>query len=291
MGTKKDTKSTETSTPTSQASVAPAEAAASAAGPPAEKPPALAYEAVLVRVLEYKGTLKPCTANEDLVRANVRTSVAALQPFLARFADELPRIPTSRLGEALDLASGLVHARQLADGQAGPPRPANLKAKTARLYELRGLLLNQAKLLASLGVLPTERVKAIQEGHGHLDAANDGSSLNTLYTEFAGPLTGKHPFSAEVIAELGQLGHELSQYFKPLEAKKAAPVASDTVSPDEIVQRIWAVLGVVYLDLRKAGFYFFGEEVDDHVPPLQARLAAPRTPAPTTPAPKPATPA
>jgi hypothetical protein len=286
MGTKKDPKKTTKSTAQKPSLTAPATAPSPAGAPaPAEKPPAAAYEAVLVRVLEHRGALKPCTANEDLVRANVRTSVAALQPFASRLADELPRIPASRAGEALDLASALVHARQLADGKDAPPRPANLKAKLARLHELRGLLLNQAALLARMGVLPGARVSAIRAGHGNLDAANDASALHSLYTEFAGPLTGKHPFSAEEISELGQLGHELSQYFRPTEAKKSARVGSDTVTPDEIVQRIWAVLGIVYLDLRKAGFYFFGEDFDDHVPPLQARLAAARTPDPTTPAP------
>jgi hypothetical protein len=88
----------------------------------------------------------------------------------------------------------------------------------------RQVLLDYLEVASSplVGLLPAERVAAIRAGHGKLDSARDFVALAGLFTEFAGALAGKHPFTQDKIDALGTLGAALLQQIRP--GRAAAPV-------------------------------------------------------------------
>jgi hypothetical protein len=241
---------------------------------PPEPRPEEAYSLFETRTRELlPEQIKEFRADSELALSNVRTGLQSLAPFFPTFPAHLPRIEVEALLEVRTLASALVHA----DLQVGdrPLSPQEIEDKLARLRELRLVALESAELLAKRGLLQDARVKKIREGSGRHDTARDGVELEKLFRENEQAIRNKHPLSPEELQELGKLGHELVQVFPP-------PGGHKPLSKDEQAQatamdqrnRLWTLLLQSHVQMRKAGYYFFGEEVDEHVPALQSRKRA-----------------
>lgn len=71
-----------------------------------------------------------------------------------------------------------------------------------------------------IGLVPRDRVTKIREGNGPLDRAEDFVAIDGVFTEFAGALAGKHPFSAAQLARLADVGAALLQQMRPGNAPK-----------------------------------------------------------------------
>lgn len=238
----------------------------------------------------------PCRHDVNLIFANVRAGVAAVMPHLARLKGELPALQVGQFTELEFMAGALLHATaQVATGLVTLSRQ-ELDQKLGRLHELRAPMLLCAEVLAMLGLLPRQRVEQIRSGKGAFDAAQDGVALADLYTEYAAALHQKHPFTREQLTEIAGLGHELLQAIRPDGARATASPAAAAAT--EARDRLYSLLLMRYTDLRRAGFYLYGEEVDDKVPLLGSRkgrsAAALEEPAdpppPAAPAPLPAAP-
>ena len=238
-----------------------------------------------------------CRQDVNLIFANVRTGVAAVLPHLKRLKAELPALAVGSFTELEPLAGALLHAAaQVAAGTVTMSRQER-DLKLGRLHELRAPMLLCAEALALLDLLPRQRVEQIRSGSGPFDAAQDGVALADLYTEYAAALHDKQPFTKELLAEIAGLGHELMRAIRPDGARPG--VSREAAAASEARDRLYSLLVERYTDLRRAGFYLFGEDMDDKVPLLGARrsriVSTPAVPAdpppPPAPAPLPAAPA
>ena len=223
-----------------------------------------------------------------LAYANVEAGVKAVQPHLSRLKTALPELDVGRFATLPALAAALLHATDEAARLWQPARKAEIDAKMARLSALREPMLVIAEGLALLGLLPQGRVARIRSGRGAFDVAQDGVALADLYTEYKTRLAGKQPFSDAQIAEAAQLGQELMRLITP--AGGRAPANPEGERATDARDRLYTLLVQRHAELRKAGFYLFGEEADERVPTLGARAGTPRRPEPT-PAPAPPGPA
>jgi hypothetical protein len=278
-----DTKAPAAESPKTSSTSAETTADTAAPALPPEPRPQEAFAQVVNRARALsKEQIKVFRADAELALYNVRTGLQALAPFFPTLPEHLPKISVAILLDARTLAAALVYA----DDQVGdrPRSPEEIEAKLERLRELRQVALDSAELLAKSKLLPADRVKKIRQGAGRHDAARDGVDLEELFHEFDAKVRGKHPLSAEELAELGALGHELVQVFPPPGAHKApAAEAQKREEAAALRDRIWTLLQEAHLPVRKAGHYFF-DDADEHVPTLQARRQAPRS----APAPQPA---
>lgn len=259
----------------------------SAKGSPGSLTPAEAYEYFLADAQAIpEAEIIVCRLDPPLGLHNVQLGVASVLPHEARLRKELPMLKLAELVSLPDLAAGLLYAT---DRLSGPPAKTELTEKLLRLRKLREPMLVIAEGLALHGLLPTERVTAIRQGQGAIDAARDGIALDALYREYATTLRNKHPFTEAELTEVADLGNYLVRAITPNGGRRPVEAQSDAT---RLRDRFYTLLVQRHAELRKAGFVLFGEAVNDYVPALSARVARPRpisTPIPTPePAPQPA---
>jgi hypothetical protein len=227
-----------------------------------------------------------CRLDLALALHNLQQGVASIEPYAARLRKEVSGLPVAELLALPDLGLALIFASE----QVEQPSPqAQNRQDLARLRELREPMLVIAEALALLGLLPEKKVHDIRIGSGAMDSARDGIALCQLYQAHAAAIADKHPFTAAHFAELSELGERLTRTIIPKSARAAAK--RERSSTPDLCNRLYTLLWQRHQDLRKAGYYLFGPELDLKVPTLQARrsTAKPKKPAPA-PAPTPATP-
>lgn len=227
-----------------------------------------------------------CRLDLALALHNLQLGVASIEPYAARLRKEVSGLPVAELLALPDLGLALIFASE----QVEQPSPqAQNRQDLARLRELREPMLLMAEALALLGLLPEKKVHDIRIGSGAMDSARDGIALCQLYQAHAADIADKHPFTAAHFAELSELGERLTRTIIPKSARAAAK--RERASTPDLCNRLYTLLWQRHQDLRKAGYYLFGPELDLKVPTLQARrsTAKPKKPAPA-PAPTPATP-
>jgi len=227
------------------------------------------------------GQVLPCRIDLKLALHNVQVGISNLQPATARLRKELSALPIAELMDSANLCAALLYADEQIAEQ--PSKAQNL-TDLARLRQLRGPLLQIAEGLAALGLLPDKKVRAIRTGSGALDHARDGVALAELYRASAAALAGKHPFTPAYLDEIAELGERLTRDVTPRGAKRKAAPGDTGV---ELRNRLYTLLVRRHADLRRAGYYLFGEAVADKVPGLQAGRVVHRVKK-TAPAPAPA---
>lgn len=223
-----------------------------------------------------------CRGEVALVLHNVRLGVLAVQAHEERIKKELPAIPLAELWLLPEIATALVYAT---DQINGPATKTEIAQKLARLRQIREPMLLIAEGLALYGLLPGERVAAIRAGSGAIDTARDGIALEALYRDHAAALRNKHPFSEAELKEATELGGFLLRSVTPAGGRQPNAAKSEA---ETLRDRFYTLVVARHALLRKAGFYLFGEAVDEKVPLLQARASrsAKSEPAPA-PAPQP----
>lgn len=251
---------------------------------------AVAKFAPLAQKLSAKEVL-PCRIDVALALHNIQQGVASIEPHAARLRKEMSGLPLADVLALPDLALALLFTDEQVTEPAGK---AQYKTDLSRLYELRLPMLLIAEGLAQLGLIPAKQVQDIRSGSGPRDAAKDGVDLGKLYHAHADALAGKHPFTAAQLQEVITLGERLSVQVKPDRARTKGSPKEPSPSRD-LRNRLYTLLAERHQDLRKAGFYLFGNAVDAYVPLLQAHRPATKSkkPAPSkapAPAPQPATP-
>jgi hypothetical protein len=132
-------------------------------------------------------------------------------------------------------------------------------------------------------LLPAAVVAKIREGHGGIDTAGDCVALAALFQKNATALRGKTPVTKPEIVEAAEVGSRLLAVLQPKKARRRPPAREqmeNTVARD----RLWTLFERTWEDhVWRSGAWLFGRAVDQHVPPLQSRVATRRS--------KPATPA
>ncbi len=257
----------------------------SAASPPSLKN---SFDAFLAEAnLLPKEKVVPLKVDVNLVFANVQQGILSVQPQLTRLRSELPMLNVDGLMKLPRLAEALLYAHGEAIRHSQPVKRAEMEAKLGELQSLRESMLLQAEVFALVGLVPEARVAQIRAGKGLFDAAQDGVALADLYGAYRGQIAGKHPFSDAQIARVAELGHALMKVITPEGAR--ASVSSAAVKAMDERDRIYSLLLLRHGELRRAGYYLFGDEIDEKVPTLGARAGKrrePEAPLPTPAAPE-----
>ncbi|MBL9043028.1 MAG: hypothetical protein JNM83_15565 [Myxococcales bacterium] len=247
------------------------------------------YEAFVAAALALpQEKVLPLRLDVNLIFANVQQGVQSVQPFLDRLAAELPKLPTAELAKLQTLAEALLYAHAEAARLTQPAKRAEIDAKLTELLRLREKLLLQAEVFALEGIIPESLVAQIRAGKGLFDAAQDGVALADLYGAYRSQIAGKHPFTDAQVARTAELGHALMKLVTPDGARTTVAVAAQKAQDER--DRIFSLLLLRHGELRKAGFYLFGEAVDEKVPTLGARQSRRRDPGEPEPAPAPLVP-
>ena len=234
-----------------------------------DKLPASESEAAFNKFIEeardYTGTIIPYRGLAILILDNVRQGVASLRAIEADVAAQLPRLDRAALWSLPELALALGFAARAAENAA----PDSLLPRTLmpRVYELRELLLKNAEGLASAGLIKQAEVEKIRAGRGQIDAAQDCVDLAALYRRHAAALRGKTPVTADKVREASEAGTAALKALRPAGSRH-------TATPNDAARdrdRLYTLLLTHHRVLRRAGMYFWGEAVDNHVPPLLSR--------------------
>jgi hypothetical protein len=255
---------------------------------PVAAPPSLkkSYEAFVTAAnLLPKEQVVPLKLDVNVVFANVQQGVLSVQPFLTRLRSELPKLPLEDLTQLPELSEALLYAHSEAVRHSQPAKRAEMEASLTELQSLREKLLLQAEVFALVGLIPEARVAQIRAGKGLFDAAQDGVALADLYGAYRSQIAGKHPFTEAQVARTAELGHALMKLVTPDGARTTVAVAAQKAQDER--DRIFSLLLLRHGELRKAGFYLFGEAVDEKVPTLGARQSRRRDPGEPEPAPAP----
>ena len=181
----------------------------------------------------------------------------------ARLSAELPLLDLDLLRSLVDVAIATSYAVRRVENFTTLGSLPLLKEATV----LRTKLLTVAEALAAVGLLPAAKVAKIRRGNGPIDRAGDCMELAALFKENAEALRGKSPVSAAEVKRAGEIGAELINVLKP----KGSPRDSKTKEQREAIDdrnRLGTLLAQRYAVARRAGGWLFGDDLDDHLPPL-----------------------
>ncbi len=220
-----------------------------------------------------------------LAAHNVGVAIAALAPHRKAIGELPAPFSKAALAALPSLAAAVVHAHAQVDRSS----TGDTKKDLARASAVRALLLNAAVTLADAKALPPAKVATIKKGSGPRDLAQDCVDLAALFRANAAAIKGKTAIGKDTIDEAGALGERLLAALKPKGAK-GKPSAEVRAAID-LRDRLWTLLVADYpAHARRAGLWIWVDDVDDHVPTLQARAGrrakkrdAEPAPAPTEP--------
>lgn len=216
-----------------------------------------------------------CRSDVKLALHNVVWGVNAVLVHEAAIRNELPKIDIAMLKSLIELSQAIEYAARQVDRQA--PASRELRDLIARGRELRLILLTAAESLAAVGVLPSHVVAKIRAGKGDIDAAGDCVELATLFQKHAAAVRGKTPVTVTLVKEAMAVGSELMIVLKPRKSKAPKEVQEELREARDVRDRLWTLLVLRHDPLRRVGAYLFGlNEVDKHVPSLQAAKRAPK---------------
>jgi hypothetical protein len=233
---------------------------------PAPTDPRAAYEFFLPRANALAGGGVPVARfPASVARTNVDKAVKAITPRLDELAKVAPAIETSRIRNLPALARALGYAekqipRVSSDG--------SIAAALAEVGPIRIAALSYLEAAAFTGLVDGGQVAAIRKGNGKLDVARDAVAIAGLFADNAPALDGKHPFTAEHLATLGETGAWLVDRLKPGGAVRDAKLRS----PTELTKdRLAKLLEDDYGELQQAAAALWGvNRFAEHVPALHA---------------------
>ena len=208
----------------------------------------------------------PQRVDLDLARHNLDAGLAAVEPHRATLPDRLLDIDVPSLWEL----PSLWKAAKLAS-MAVPlaVSTGEIDATTRELSPLREAALLYLEGAALLGHVPEGRVRAIREGSGPLDFANDCVAIAHLFRESADALDGRHLFTAEQLETLWRKGSWLVDHITPQGAPRRRARSAEGLLRDRLVK----MLIDRHERLRALGGVLFGMKgVDEKVPPLFSRM-------------------
>ena len=155
---------------------------------------------------------------------------------------------------------------------------AELATQVARMWELRGVLLPLAELLASMNLLPKTEVAKIRRGRGSLDGANDIVAIISLLRKNEAAVRDKlGPVTPAMLDEGAALGETLGLRLRPKSAKQQDKTTKEQLAAQDKRNRLFTILSRDYDHTWRLGALVFGRDVDAKVPPMMSRVAGKRT--------------
>jgi len=209
--------------------------------------------------------VEECRADIALAYYNVRQGVESVLGQEAAVSG-LPNVPLEELRCLPQLAQGLAFAalqvhRDLRAAEFGPLFEQALHA--------RRKLLKAAEALAVAQLLADSEVEALLNSGRH-DVIEDCVALAGLFKRNEARIAGRSPVTAQEVTEAEQLATRLRAMLSP-RGSTAGGAPAPAVVAIALRDRFWTLLNQRHEVLWRCGAWLFGREVDDHVPPLQAR--------------------
>lgn len=212
---------------------------------------------------------------------NVQGALAQLAPHRDALKKALPLLDHTAMFAAGELAQAVIFAATQVEGPA--KSLGDLAKQLAEASKLRGLLLSTAEALVLSGTFKAAAVAKIRAGRGPIDAARDLVELAALYGKTPESLKEQRMVRAEHLKAASALGTELLGRLEPGDARKKAgprPDADAVKNRDQLAALLWKT----FQDLRRAGYYLWGDDLETHLPALQTR-ARPKPQKPPVPVP------
>lgn len=227
----------------------------------------------------------PCRADLPVVLTNVNTAFRAIAPRVGELSELLPKHDLRPMLEMPNLAQALAYAGNRVAAAASSGEVTRQLGEARRLREPMLLI---AEGLATMGLLPAERVAKIRAGTGPYDIARDLVDLVGLYREHAAGLRHKIPFTDAWFAEAEAAGTWLMANITPTGAPKVSADAADAAAL--LRDQLWAMLLERDVKLRVVAAVLFEGKAATIVPPLQSRAATASAGSPAAEEEKPAEP-
>lgn len=213
----------------------------------------------------------PCRADPLLALHNVYTGVAAVEAEREALAadPEAPRPDWQAIAQAQTLASAVVFA---AKQVMKPSLTKALAAGLAEAYDLRALLLAEARLQQLRGKLPGKVLRAIEAGKGSIDAAQDcvalAAALRALSKKGA-----KLSVTGAELRRAAELGASLVTSLQPGAARKKRAVDPERAEKAAMRDRLWTLLVRAYDRVQRVAAWRWKDDAGRHAPPLGSRRA------------------
>lgn len=204
----------------------------------------------------------PYRIDAAVALANVRLAMPLILAKKHLLAEHLPKVDEAMLIALPEIALATEYAAK----QAENARPADklLGPKLAEGWQLRALLLEAARMLASAGLVHQEDVDSIAAGRGQRDMAQDCLALAELFQRHESAIVGKHPIDPLQIQEAAAVGTWL------LANLRASKTPAEEV---DIRDRMGSLLLQQFQILGKVAHYFYGKHWETLIPSLQAPIA------------------
>jgi len=210
----------------------------------------------------------PFRLDVELALVNVTTGMQVVVTHAADIPVHFPKENLGHLTSIDELAAAVKYAAIRVDREA--PEQSVIMAKLNRASEIRGQLLPVAKGLAANGLIPRGEVDVIVAGRGPLDRAEDCVSLAGLVLKHEQAIAGKHPVTAEQIAEASTVGSFLVTHLRPANAPAPLTTGPSTIVDDR--NRLATLLVLRHARLQVVAHYFYENDWDERVPPLNSRI-------------------
>ncbi len=230
-----------------------------------------AYDAFLAVAMGIPAdSVKPCRAEIQLVTHNAEKGAAELLKRKAELPVEVQ--PPMRWSDVEEIPQ-LCQALRFADAQLTTTvkEKQDTQERLRAVYKQREVLLTQATAAATLDLLPRETVEKILRGRGALDAVEDTINLVELFRNHAVGVKGKCAITDDMLKVAEENASVLYRVLKPASAKPPAKTPDEAARLADIRDRFWTLLNQRHDHIWRAAVWFWGEEAEDHVPPLQSR--------------------
>jgi hypothetical protein len=217
--------------------------------------------------------IKAFRADASLAYHNILAGVKAILTARAALDARIRTIDWVAIERLPELALAVCFAASQVETTAVPV--TGTAAKLAEARKLRNVLITAADALAAAGLIPLDVVAKIHAGRGHIDLANDCVDLAALFRKYAKEIARQHAVTTLQITRAAELGSDLVAVLKPKRARKGQKAEVLALALDAR-NRLWTLLIDGHREVRRLGAFQWVEEVDEHVPALQAYRAGAR---------------
>lgn len=206
-----------------------------------------------------------------LAYQNILTGVKALTPH----RQVLAALPAPFDLAALDALPAVAMATAHAASKVDFASPGVIRKLQETAGGLREVMLSSAVTLMKAGVLPAPEVRHIMKGRGPTDQAQDCVDLAALFTKYASEVAGKTPVTGAQVDEARKVGNQLLQLLKPSHAPRQSTAErnADVAARDALGAYLVAQHRG---QMRRAAYWIWGDDFEDHVPALHSRARAPQ---------------
>ncbi len=223
--------------------------------------------------------VEPCRANVRVAAANVRLSFESVfgdpakdpkdhAARVAKIKKALPQLDHDAMLDGPVLARAVVFASLALVRR--PLSPGEVQKHVDVIAAPREQMLTIGETLAARGLLPRDKVAEIRAGNGKLDMASDVVALVAMYREHADKVNGAHPFTEAEFATVLPSAEWLLDHLTPTGARPGKP--ADKAEQQDTLDRLWTLLTRVQAQFRQAGFWLFGDDLEQYTPKLQSRI-------------------